>query len=113
MNKFDSLLEIFKECYQTSLEHGFWGENKEYPQRNYGEAIALITSELSESLEAYRHKDVYNMNEELADTLIRLGDLVYGINYRNLNKDENNFLKILEDKMAYNTTRPYKHNKEI
>lgn len=39
--------------------------------------IALITSELSEALEAYRKGDKANFAEELADAFIRLLDLAH------------------------------------
>jgi NTP pyrophosphatase (non-canonical NTP hydrolase) len=41
--------------------------------------LALITSEVSEALEAYRKDDPANFAEELADTLIRVLDLASGL----------------------------------
>lgn len=41
--------------------------------------LALITSEVSEALEAYRKEDSANFAEELADTLIRVLDLASGL----------------------------------
>lgn len=38
------------ECYRIAKEHGFWEE-----ERNDGDLIALMHSELSETLEALRH----------------------------------------------------------
>lgn len=41
--------------------------------------IALIQSEPSEALEAFRHNDRENFEEELADTIIRVLDLCAGL----------------------------------
>lgn len=41
--------------------------------------LALITSEVSEALEAFRKDDSLNFAEELADTLIRVLDLSAGL----------------------------------
>lgn len=41
--------ELVKECHETAKEKGFWNG-----QRNIGELLMLITSELSEALEADR-----------------------------------------------------------
>lgn len=83
------------------------------PARNVGEAIALITTELSEALEAHRKKGLdgegnlglhaSHFTEELADTIIRILDLARGF-----------FLPIgdaLAEKLAYNDGRPAKHGK--
>lgn len=42
--------------------------------------LALIHSELSEALEAFRHGDAANFREEIADVVIRTLDLTYGMN---------------------------------
>lgn len=41
--------------------------------------LALITSEVSEALEAYRHRDRENFDEEIADVVIRCLDLAGGL----------------------------------
>lgn len=41
--------------------------------------LALIQSEASEALEAFRKKDYDNFKEELADVAIRVFDLAYGL----------------------------------
>ena len=41
--------------------------------------LALVTSEVSEALEAFRKRDARNFDEELADVLIRTLDLSTGL----------------------------------
>ena len=63
--------------------------------------LALITSETSEALEAYRKDDAANFVEELADTLIRILDLSAGLG---LDIDT-----AVREKLEKNKTRGYRH----
>lgn len=63
--------------------------------------IALIHSEASEALEAFRNRDKENFTEELADTLIRILDLSYGLG---LDMD-----KAVREKLEKNKTRGFRH----
>ena len=67
--------------------------------------IALIQSELSEGLEGLRRGDKDNFAEELADAIIRIGDLatMCGINLE----------EEVITKMRINESRPRKHGKRF
>ena len=93
--------------HAIAVTKGWWEED-----RNVGELLALIHSEVSEALEEWRIDEglaVIRMEGdkpvgfaiELADTLIRICDLAESAGI-----DLNAALKI---KMAYNATRPWRH----
>lgn len=68
--------------------------------------LALIHSEVSEALEAFRKNDKLNFSEELADTIIRVLDLTAGLG---IDIDTAVLLKIEENK-----GRGYRHgNKRV
>jgi len=93
--------------HAVAVSAGWWEED-----RNVGELLALVHSEVSEALEEWRIDEglaVIRMEGdkpvgfaiELADTLIRICDLCEAVGV-----DLNAALKI---KMAYNSTRPWRH----
>ena len=92
------LNELAQLCHSVAVEKGFWDE-----ERNIGEALMLIVTELAEAMEAYRHQDDPHFREELADTFIRLLDLCGGLN---IDIEDEIHTKILRNKK-----RPYKHGK--
>lgn len=102
----DLLNQFAKECFRQSAEKGFWDE-----ERNQGEMLALIHSEVSEVLEAIRHDDpesekiapFSSVEEELADIIIRVCDFAGGFNY--------DLDGALSAKMIYNRGRSHKHGK--
>jgi len=93
-----TLNELAELCHGIAVEKGFWDQ-----ERNIGEALMLIVTELAEAMEAHRHQDDANFKEELADTFIRLLDLCGGLKI--------DIEKEISKKSLHNKTRPYKHGK--
>lgn len=93
-----TLNELAKVCHEIAVEKGFWDE-----ERNIGEALMLIVTELAEAMESYRVQNQENFREELADTFIRLFDLCGGLNI--------DIEKEITRKTQKNKGRPYKHGK--
>ena len=125
----DFINNLSKEIYQANKAKGFW-EDREFIPRNMermncmpgdikavqkafnAQMLALIHSEISEALEADR-KDLMDdklpnrlgLEVELADAFIRICDMAGGLSM--------DLGGAVEEKLAYNTTRPYKHNKQF
>lgn len=119
-----SLAKYCKECHEIAKSKGFWNSDN----RNFGELLMLIVSELGECLEAHRKGrwaflDLYkrelkanefesafklqikdSVQDELADTFIRLFDLCEALDI-----DIERFIDL---KMKYNQTREKLHGKK-
>ena len=93
-----SLNELAQICHGIAVQKGFWDK-----ERNIGEALMLIVTELAEAMEAHRKQDNPNFKEELADAFIRLLDLCGGLKIDI--EDE------IYQKSVKNKNRPYKHGK--
>ena len=100
--------EMQLEVHRIAVEHGWW-ENP----RPVGEVLMLMVTELAEAMEAYRNGNQESekipgfsqMEEELADVVIRLLDYAGGENL--------NIEGALLAKMAYNEKRPYRHGGKL
>jgi len=106
---FSRIVEFYSEYINDwAHEKGFHDD-----EREMGTAIALMHSELSEALEAHREgipestkiEGFSELEEELADTVIRIMDFCEHKNY--------NLSYAIHAKLAYNKQRPYKHGKKF
>lgn len=95
---------VGEKIHEDMKANGWWEKD-----RNDGESIALMHSELSEALEAIRHgnepsehiPDFSGVEEEMADTVIRIMDYCQGRGF--------NLGAAIAAKCAFNRTRGYKH----
>ena len=120
---------ISQKIHQTAKEKGFWDR-----ERNFGELLMLVTSELGEALEAHRkgrfaNKELFDkeiqaspfheksatidsfklhikdtVEDEIADAVIRLFDLAEGLNI--------DLEFHIAAKIRYNQTREKLHGKK-
>ena len=100
--------QMQEEVHRTAIEHGWW----EKP-RPVGEVLMLMVTELAEAMEAYRSGNSESekipgfsqMEEELADVVIRLLDFAGG--------EDLDIEGALIAKMLYNEKRPYRHGGKL
>lgn len=106
------LNDYCREANRIATEHGFWDTG----ERNIGEQLALMHSELSEALEEHRkglepNYTYYRQSDgkpegfgvELADLLIRVFDTCHAY--------EIDLERLVQEKMKFNESRPFMHGK--
>jgi hypothetical protein len=108
-----SIDEAAQRINQTAHDKGWYNhpDTNEPITRNFGEVVALMHSELSEALEAWRENlpavfaDGYGKPEgwavELVDCVIRIFDT--------LHENKIDIADTMAMKMAYNDKRAYRH----
>jgi NTP pyrophosphatase (non-canonical NTP hydrolase) len=116
--KFEMLNDMAKTIYQNNKEKGFWDK-----ERNMGETLMLVVTELAEAMEAYRkgqlapvpvpfvdnevfkahYKDTFE--DEIADSIIRLLDLCGGFHI--------DIAFHVREKVQYNMSRERLHGKKF
>jgi NTP pyrophosphatase (non-canonical NTP hydrolase) len=100
---------LINESNKTAVEKGFWDGWIEASKTTEGmnnlitTKIMLAVTELGESVEALRKGDSDEFTEEIADTFIRLADLVGQLDLP--------LEKSMIAKMEKNKSRPYRHGK--
>lgn len=105
-----TLNEIAQEAYDSAYDNG-WHDGREnefgvVARTTTFERLALVHSEVSEALEAFRKHGAEEwwvdgkpegLGSELADIIIRVGELAI---WHDIDLDE-----VIEEKMAYNANR--------
>lgn len=108
MSKFNSINELVKEIHQNNVDAGWWtdlatGQKKD---RNVGELLCLVHSEISEAMEGIRknlkddklpHRSMFEV--ELADAIIRIFDIAgaYNLDLGGAMQEKIDFNKSRED----------------
>lgn len=104
----DAFMRVFNivqtDVHETAMEKGWWDN-----ERDVGDLIALLHTEVSEAYEAVRHgnppddkvSDFDGLTAELADVIIRIMDMAAGLDLR--------VAEALIAKIKFNKTRSYRH----
>lgn len=106
MSRDINLNSLASDIYEANKAKGFWDK-----ERNVGEMLMLVNTELSEALEAHRkdlmddHLPEYKgFDVEIGDAMIRLFDMAGGLN---IDLDT-----VISKKLEYNANRPRLHGKK-
>ena len=103
-----TIKKLIRESHETAKSKGWWDDQRDVPH-----CLALIHSEVSEALEAYRKHELESWYEkdrnykpegisfELADTIIRICDLAGHLVI--------DLEKAIKEKISYNKGRSYRH----
>lgn len=107
-----TLQEWADRCHEIAVAKEFW--DGEVDANFILAKLALIASEVSEVLEAYRkEKGGLEIAEEMADIFIRLADLYAGMQEHDIISPVLRFDMIVDEKANRNSLRPRKHGNLI
>lgn len=103
------LSDIGREAHEINAGNGWevfkptdWPADGDLEKvRFIGTHMALVHSETSEALEAVRHRDRPNFDEELADVIIRVASIAHGLG--------TDLETAIAAKLAKNRTRGLRH----
>lgn len=132
-----SLADLAEECERIAREHGWWEMEERGEQRNMGEVLMLVTTEVAEAFEEFRdHRELdliyYTLNgvdyaispdqplESLKELeagypkpegfMVEIADvLIRLLDFTEHYKLTPVLIRALRLKLAYNETRPYRH----
>jgi NTP pyrophosphatase (non-canonical NTP hydrolase) len=110
-----TLTQLASETYEINTANGWdvlreedWlgslGEPPADPNKILAK-LALVGTEIAEAVEAVRHNNFDNFEEEIADTIIRLLDITEGLGI--------DIQPVIEAKLAVNATRGYRHGGKL
>ena len=99
---------LAQDCHRIAVDHGWWEA-----ERNDGEMLCLVHSEISELCETLRHGNppsehipsYSGAEEEAADVVIRLLDLCYSKGW--------DLAGAIQAKVEFNRGRSYRHNGKL
>lgn len=96
-----NLNQMRDQAFDNASRKGFWTRFEFIPEK-----LALLHTEISEAMDVYRKPGPFNLRrfgEELADLVIRTGDLAGRLNI--------DLEKAVQAKMKKNANRPHMHGK--
>ena len=111
--------ELISDSYETAVSKGWWDGDDADQGRNPGTMMMLMVTELAEAFEEHRagrslqeiwyNEEKDNKPEgipvEFADVLIRIADYC--------GKHDIPLVRAVEEKLAFNKTRPYRHGGKV
>ena len=72
---FGRINDLVDDCHEIARDHGFWDDRDPSNPLHILAALMLVTTEVAEAAEAVRQPKFGNLEEELADIVIRVFDL--------------------------------------